>query len=36
MARTAKESTLAAPWFVQEWARIRRDHQPAVRALGID
>ena len=24
------------PWFVQEWARIRRDHQPAVRALGID
>ena len=23
------------PWFVQEWVRIRRDHQPAVRALGI-
>ena len=22
------------PWFVQEWERIRRDHQPAVRALG--
>ncbi len=22
------------PWFIQEWARIRQDHQPAVRALG--
>ena len=22
------------PWFTQEWERIRRDHQPAVRALG--
>ena len=22
------------PWFIQEWARIRRDHLPAVRALG--
>ena len=21
------------PWFTQEWERIRRDHQPAVRAL---
>ena len=21
------------PWFTQEWARIRKDHQPAVRAL---
>ena len=22
------------PWFTQEWERIRRDYQPAVRALG--
>lgn len=22
------------PWFTQEWARIRREHQPAVQALG--
>ncbi|MGC8521380.1 MAG: isopentenyl-diphosphate Delta-isomerase [Steroidobacteraceae bacterium] len=21
------------PWFIQEWERIRRDHEPAVRAL---
>ena len=34
-AEMHERSERFTPWFVQEWARIRRDHQPAVCALGI-
>lgn len=27
-------ATRFTPWFIQEWARIRRDHQSALHALG--
>ena len=32
-AQMAAGAARFTPWFIQEWERIRRDHQPAVRAL---